>query len=79
METLSFKVPENIKRKLTSYANKRGQSRAEIIRRALLEYFAKIDKSTNHSFYDLSKDLAGSVKDAPDLSSNDKYLDEYGK
>ncbi len=79
MDTLTLKVPEIIKKKLNSFAKKKGLSRSEIIRSALLEYFSRDELDKKGTFLELSKDLAGSVDGPPDLSVNKNYLDGYGK
>lgn len=79
MDTLTLKVPEIIKKKLNSFAKRKGLSRSEIIRSALLEYFSRDEFDKEGTFLDLSKDLAGSLEGPTDLSTNKKYLDGYGK
>ncbi len=80
MDTLTVKIPETLKEMLKNFAERSGMTKSQIVRAALIEYFNKDQLSKKDSFYDLAKDLAGSVKDAPsDLSSNKKYLNEYGK
>ena len=79
MNTLTLKVPEGIKEKLDTYSKKKGVSRSEIVRNALLDYFDKDELGREGSFFDLAKDLAGSINDKHDLSSNKKYLSGYGK
>jgi predicted transcriptional regulator len=79
MNTLTLKVPEGIKEKLTTYSKKKGISRSEIVRNALLDYFDKDDLGREGSFLDLAKDLAGSVNGRPDLSSNKEYFRGYGE
>ncbi len=36
-------------------------------------------ETVSPSFYDLTKDLCGSISAPPDLSSNKQYLKGYGK
>jgi predicted transcriptional regulator len=79
MNTLTLKVPEGIKEKLTTYSKKKGISRSEIVRNALLDYFDKDDLGREGSFLDLAKDLAGSVNGRPDLSSNKESFRGYGE
>ena len=79
MDTLTLKVPEILKKKLNSFAKRKGLSRSEIIRSALLEYFSRDEFEKEGTFLDLSKDLAGSLEGPTDLSANEKYLDGYGK
>ncbi len=79
MDVLTLKVPEILKRRLNTYARKKGVSQSEIVRSALLQYFSQDEANNVGSFWDLSKDLAGSVEGPPDLSTNMDHLDGYGK
>lgn len=79
MKTLSLKLPEILEVQLNTYAKNNGLNKSEIIRRALSAYLTNDEKNTTGSFYDLAKDLAGSIEGPPDLSTNKKYLDGYGK
>jgi predicted transcriptional regulator len=79
MNTLTLKIPDVIKEKLKTYSRRKGVSRSEIVRKALNEYFEKDDFKDEGSFYDLAKDLAGSVKESSDLSTNKKHFAGYGQ
>ncbi|MCH7612874.1 MAG: ribbon-helix-helix protein, CopG family [Candidatus Marinimicrobia bacterium] len=79
MDTLTLKVPDIIKEKLKLISEKKGVSRSEIVRSALIEYFSNDDLDKKGSFLDLSKDLAGSVEGPSDLSTNKEFLKRYGK
>ena len=78
MYTLTLKIPEIIKEKLKTYSKSKGLCKSEIVRKALLDYFDKDEFEKQGTFYDLARDLAGSVKAEPDLSINKKHLSEYG-
>jgi len=78
MDTLTLKVPELLNTQLNSYAKKKGLSKSEIVRIALLEYFSRDDTRFEGSFLDLSEDLAGSIEAPADLSANKDYLQGYG-
>ena len=78
MDTLTLKVPDLLNTQLNSYAKKKGLSKSEIVRIALLEYFSKDDTRFEGSFLDLSEDLAGSIEARSDLSSNKDFLEGYG-
>lgn len=43
-----------------------------------IEYLEKKFSVTNRSFYELTKDLAGSIEGAPDLAHNKKHLEGFG-
>ncbi len=79
MDTLTLKVPDIIKEKLKLISEKKGVSRSEIVRNALLEYFSHDELGEKGSFLDFSKDLAGSVAGPSDLSTNKDYFERYGK
>ena len=79
MNTLTLKIPDFIKEKLKSYSKRKGLSRSEIVRNALLEYFDRDDLEKEGTFYDLAKDLAGSVNGSVDLSTNKINLSGYGQ
>ncbi len=79
MDTLTLKIPDVIKEKLKTYSRRKGLSRSEIVRNALLDYFDRDDLEKQGTFYDLAKDLAGSLKGSSDLSSNKEYLSGYGQ
>ncbi len=79
MKTLTLKLPEILATRLNILAREKGVSKSEIVRRALMEYFAHDDGHKTGSFLDLSKDLAGSIEGPSDLSTNKAYLERYGK
>ena len=79
MDTLTLKIPDVIKEKLKTYSRLKGLSRSEIVRNALLDYFERDELEKQGTFYDLAKDLAGSVKGSSDLSTNKEYLSGYGQ
>jgi len=79
MNTLTLKISSGIKEKLKSYSKRIGLSRSEVVRNALIYYFEMNEQNNQGTFYDLAKDLAGSVKSASDLSTNKKYLSGYGR
>ena len=79
MDTMTLKIPDVIKEKLKNFSKKKGLSKSEIVRNALIEYLDKDDVIKKGTFMDLAMDLAGSVDEKRDLSTNKKYLEEYGK
>lgn len=79
MDTLTVKISSAIKEKLKIYSKRKGLSRSEIVRTALLDYFERDDFDKEGTFYDLAQDLAGSINSNSDLSSNKKYLTGYGQ
>ncbi len=79
MDTMTLKIPDSIRQKLKNFSKKKGMSKSEIVRNALMEYLDKDDVIKKGSFMELAMDLAGSVDEKSDLSTNAKYLKEYGK
>ena len=79
MDTLTLKVPEVLNTQLNRYAQKKGITKSRIVREALVEYFSKDDLRNTGSFIDYSEDLIGKIEAPKDLSSNKKYLSEYGQ
>lgn len=79
MKTLTLKLPEVLEARLTTFARKNGQSRSEIVRRALAQYISRDDVNESGSFLDLSKDLVGCIEGPSDLSTNEAHLEGYGK
>ena len=79
MDTLTLKIPEALREKLNSYAQDKGMSKSKIVREALFEYLSTEEVVKQGAFYDLAKDLAGTVDEVPDLSSNKEYLSGYGQ
>jgi len=78
MEILTLKIPIALKSKLSSHARQKGTSQSEIVRKALTDFFQKDDLRLNGSV-DYAQDIAGSAEGTEDLSSNKKYLDDYGR
>ena len=78
MNTLTLKMPELLNARLDTYAKQKGMTKSEIVRIALSEYFSKDDTQFEGSFFDLSKDLAGSIQAPEDLSENKQYFEGYG-
>jgi len=79
VDTLTLKVSSGIKEKLKAYSKRKGLSKSEIVRKALLDYFERDDLDKQGTFYDLAKDLAGSVNGETDLSTNEEYLTGYSQ
>ena len=56
MDTLTLKIPGAIKEKLNTYSKRKGLSKSQIVRNALLEYFEASDLAKQGTFYDLAQD-----------------------
>lgn len=70
MKTLSLKLPEILEARLNTIARKKGLSKSETVRLALIGYLSHEDSSKGKSFLDLSSALAGSIEGPSDLSTN---------
>jgi Arc/MetJ-type ribon-helix-helix transcriptional regulator len=74
------KVPEALDRKITAAVKRRGVQKSSVVREALERYLDETHEARKGSFLDLAGDLIGCVKDAPpDLASNPKHLEGYGR
>ena len=80
-ETLSIKVPVQTKTRLRAVAKSRHTSPSALLREALEVVLSQGALAANASLYDLSRDLferAGNTGPR-DLSTNPKYLDDFGR
>jgi predicted transcriptional regulator len=74
MRTVSFKLPPELDEALTELAARRNASRSSLVREALLAYTAKKVASVT----DLVDQLLPPDEGPADLSTNKKYLRDYG-
>lgn len=83
MRTLSMKVPEALDQDLAKLAARRGVSKSALIRDMMSEFVARErsvdDRPPAGSFLALAEDLLGCVDGPEDLSTNEDYLDGYGR
>ena len=79
MKTLTLKLPEILELKLNGIAHRSGLSRSEIVRNALTEYFSREELNNSGSFFDLARDLAGSIEGPSDLASNKSHMEGFGE
>jgi hypothetical protein len=80
-ETLSIKVPKELKARLRAAAKSRQAKPSTLLREALELVISGTPPKSKPSLYDLSKDLFVNLgKAGPrDLSTNRKHLDDLGK
>ncbi|MBD3321116.1 MAG: hypothetical protein GF350_08495 [Chitinivibrionales bacterium] len=78
MQTMTFKIPGPIREKLNTYSRKKGLSKSEIMRKALLNFFSSDKEGKKGSFFDLSSDIAGSISGKPYLSTRKPCQNGYG-
>lgn len=80
MDTVSLRISDSLGKKLTKLAREQNRSKSALIREALESYLESDGQRKRLSAYDLTKDLCGSVIDAPaDLSTNKKYFEGFGE
>jgi hypothetical protein len=80
-ETLSIKVPKAVKIRLQAVAKIRKVKPSVLLREALDQVLASQKVAGTLSCYDLCRDLFDQLEpDGPkDLSTNKKYLEDFGK
>ena len=80
MRSVSLKLPDNLAKKLEVAAKKRRLNKSAVIREALEAYFADEKRPIKGSFAELAGDLIGCIKGGPpDLATNPKYMEGYGR
>ena len=80
-ETLSIKVPRELKARLRAAAKSRHTKPSALVREALELVISGAASNIKLSLYDLSKDLFENLgRGGPrDLSTNRQHLDDLGK
>ena len=79
MKTMSLKLSESLEQRVASESRKLGVSKSQLVRDALESYLQTGGAVEGPSCYDLSRDLAGWVEGPPDLSTNPKYFEDFGR
>ena len=79
MATITLKLSEDLNNRIRLLAEKRKTTTSDIVRTALEDYIAKGPAEFEGSFLDLTKDLLGVFQGPGDLSTNKRYLKEYGR
>lgn len=80
VRTISLKLPEPLLVQLDIEAKARRVTKSALVRESLEQALRKQVPRGKASCYDLSRDLAGSIKGLPaDLAENPKYMDGFGK
>jgi hypothetical protein len=80
-ETLSLKVPKAVKIRLQAIAKARKVKPSVLLREALDQVLASQKAADGLSCYDLCRDLFEHLESGgpKDLSTNKKYLEDFGK
>lgn len=80
MTMISLKLPEPLARELELEARRRGVTKSALIRGAVERDLKGARTSKKPTCLDLAREFCGCVKGGPpDLSSNAKYMEGYGK
>jgi len=79
MKTVSLKMPDALDSQLEEVARRTGRSKSLVVRMALSEFLPRGSRPSRRSFLSQAADLAGSVRAAPDLSTNRRRLEGYGR
>ena len=79
MKTISLKISEELYHLLHQLSKKSGQNISSLIRETLNEYLISNNELNPSSFYIKARDLIGCLEGPVDLSSNEDYLQGYGK
>ena len=79
MRTITAKLPPDLDAWLAAEARQRRTTKSTIVRESLQAARKMNGKKAPVSFYDLTKDLLGCFDGPGDLSTNPKYMKDYGK
>lgn len=77
MKTVSVKLPPDLANWLTRRAKGLGRSQSDLVRTALER--DRLQNAARPNCRDLLADIGGFFDGPKDLSTNSKYLDDYGK
>lgn len=75
LKTMTIKVPPALSAKVARIAKKRGSTRSEVVREALLAY----EGDDRPSFAEAASPFLGVAHGPGDLSTNPRYMKDYGK
>ena len=79
MMAISMKIPQSLVYKLDVISRRRGISRSELARDAIAKYVVEAEVAKG-SVLERASHLAGIVKGGPpDLSTNKKHMEGFGK
>ncbi len=78
MKPLSVKIPDDLYALLEQKRETSGKNQSAIIRIALEDYLVKSVAVKTGLVGELGQDLCGSISAPSDLSTNSKYMDNYG-
>ena len=81
MNVLTVKISAALEREIARAARRQRISKSELARRAMQQYVSRSEAPAgSRSAADLAGGLIGSIRRLPrDLSTNPRYLDDYGR
>ena len=80
MTTVSLKLPNHLLEALEAESKARRTTKSSVVRECLEKSLLSSSTDGEGSCYDLSRDLAGSVKGLPeDLATNPKHMEGFGR
>ena len=80
MQTISLKLPDHLLTQLETEARARRVTKSWLVRESLERTFREPSPAGEISCFDLSRDLAGTVKGlAKDLANKPKYMQGFGR
>jgi len=79
VKTVTIKLPSSLDAKIAAIAARRGaRSKSEIIREALDRFVLTEQAAQPDSLLEALQEFAGSCEGPRDLSTNPRYLDDFG-
>ena len=80
MKTLSLKIPENLDRQLANEVARRHIPKSVLVREALVRHLAgAAPVGKQPGFLERAGDLIGRYSGPGDVSTNPKYMKDFGK
>jgi Arc/MetJ-type ribon-helix-helix transcriptional regulator len=79
MKTISLKLPAPLANWLAKRANELGRSRSDLVRQALEEQRQRKNRKSEKSCAELMAEFSGFFQGPRDLSTNPKYMRDFGK
>lgn len=80
MKTLSIKIPEKLDRQLTSEVARRHVPKSVLVREVLSQHFSGASSTGKQSsFLERAGDVIGRYSGPGDVSTNPKYMKDFGK
>jgi predicted DNA-binding protein len=80
MTTITCKIPDELNAQLEAEASRKLLPKSALVREALERSFKHRRMASQQTAFDRVKDLCGIIKDGPkDISTNPKYMNDFGK